>query len=341
MPRSPPRSERAALEGARLHRTRSQLTELVCRTRWRVSIRAWPRRAGPSGRLAGCPKQRLGIFTLPAVIASHSGPTTTRLVKRGVFFVRKVMCMPLGAAAARRRHDHSDRPPAPPNGRGSRPSPPRARCAGCHAFINPFGFMQENFDAIGRLRTTDNGQPIDAEHPGRLPRRGASSPPARRSRRCEVSPTRWRFQQCFASQLFRFYTGRDETAGDDPVLRQMFFDFADDDRRGHRQPCCIPWPAPRPLPAIGGAMMRRHEQAHPSRPDQVLRASGVLADAGRQGDGLRAGGSVRRSAAVRAVLQGAFVPLADHQPTTSLDSLPAPLAAAVASRRRTSSCSRA
>ena len=36
----------------------------------------------------------------------------------------------------------------------------------------------------------------------------------------------WRFQQCFARQLFRFYTGRDEAAGDDPVLRQMFTEFA-------------------------------------------------------------------------------------------------------------------
>jgi hypothetical protein len=35
-----------------------------------------------------------------------------------------------------------------------------------------------------------------------------------------------RFQQCFARQLFRFYTGREETAGDDPLLRKMFFDFA-------------------------------------------------------------------------------------------------------------------
>jgi len=40
-----------------------------------------------------------------------------------------------------------------------------------------------------------------------------------------------RFQQCFARQLFRFYTGRDETAGDDPLLRQMFFDFANGNRQ--------------------------------------------------------------------------------------------------------------
>jgi hypothetical protein len=41
----------------------------------------------------------------------------------------------------------------------------------------------------------------------------------------------WRFQQCFARQLFRFYMGRDEAAGDDPILRQMFYDFAYDDEQ--------------------------------------------------------------------------------------------------------------
>jgi hypothetical protein len=35
-----------------------------------------------------------------------------------------------------------------------------------------------------------------------------------------------RFQQCFARQLFRFYLGRDEEPADDPLLRQMFFTFA-------------------------------------------------------------------------------------------------------------------
>ena len=59
------------------------------------------------------PAQRLGIFTQPAVIASHSGPTTTRLVKRGVFFMRKVMCMPLGAPPPGIDTTVPDTPPAP------------------------------------------------------------------------------------------------------------------------------------------------------------------------------------------------------------------------------------
>ena len=170
------------------------------------------------------PTQRLGIFTLPAVIASHSGPTTTRLVKRGVFFVRKVMCVPLGqppqgvdttlpttAGVTERQRIESVTTQSP--------------CSGCHGVINPFGFMQENFDAIGRWRTSDNGQPIDPSISVDFLDEGpvTTSSPVEALRTFTHS---WRFQQCFARQLFRFYTGRDETSGDDPVLHQMLVDFA-------------------------------------------------------------------------------------------------------------------
>lgn len=175
------------------------------------------------------PTQRLGIFTLPAVLASHSGPTTTRLVKRGVFFTRKVMCLPLG-----------NPPPGvdtslPVNETGSErqriesgtKNPP---CSACHNYINPFGFMLENYDAIGRYRTTDQGTPVDASisvdfvdgAPFQATTAVAALTGFTRSKQ---------FQQCFARQLFRFYSGRDETSGDDPVLRQMFFDFANQDRQ--------------------------------------------------------------------------------------------------------------
>jgi hypothetical protein len=36
------------------------------------------------------------------------------------------------------------------------------QCASCHSIFDPIGFALENFDAIGRWRTTDNGLPIDA-----------------------------------------------------------------------------------------------------------------------------------------------------------------------------------
>jgi hypothetical protein len=170
------------------------------------------------------PTQRLGVFSQPAVLASHSGPTTSRLVKRGVFFTRKVMCLPLGQPPP-----GIDTTVPPTAGATERQRienvTAQAACAGCHAFINPFGFMQENFDAIGRWRTTDEGKPIDARitvdflDEGKLTTTSAVEA-------LKAFTRSLRFQQCFARQLFRFYTGRDETAGDDPLLRTMFFDFA-------------------------------------------------------------------------------------------------------------------
>ena len=37
-----------------------------------------------------------------------------------------------------------------------------AVCASCHKKMDPIGFAFENFDAIGRYRTDDNGAPVDA-----------------------------------------------------------------------------------------------------------------------------------------------------------------------------------
>jgi hypothetical protein len=35
-------------------------------------------------------------------------------------------------------------------------------CAGCHKLMDPVGFSLENYDAVGRWRTTEDGKPIDA-----------------------------------------------------------------------------------------------------------------------------------------------------------------------------------
>jgi hypothetical protein len=37
-----------------------------------------------------------------------------------------------------------------------------AVCANCHKLMDPIGLSLENFDAVGRWRTTDSGVPIDA-----------------------------------------------------------------------------------------------------------------------------------------------------------------------------------
>ena len=95
------------------------------------------------------------------MIASHSGPTTTRLVKRGVFFTRKMMCLPLGSPPQGVELQIPENPSMTERQR-IEAGTSQPRCQGCHKSINPFGFMQENYDPIGRFRTSDNGKPVDA-----------------------------------------------------------------------------------------------------------------------------------------------------------------------------------
>jgi hypothetical protein len=40
-------------------------------------------------------------------------------------------------------------------------------CAGCHIMLDPLGFAMENYDAIGRWRTVENRNKVDAT--GRVP----------------------------------------------------------------------------------------------------------------------------------------------------------------------------
>jgi cytochrome c553 len=173
------------------------------------------------------PEQRLGIFFQPAVIASHSGPTTTRLVKRGVFFARKVMCqelggvpagvnttLPMGTSMTERQKIES--------------VTNQATCLGCHGTINPLGFFQENLSAIGRWRTLDNGLPIDPTAVFNALDEGPvnSNLPVETLKKFTASMM---FKQCFVRQLFRFYMGRSEEPSDHEVLQRMFLSFVQND----------------------------------------------------------------------------------------------------------------
>lgn len=176
------------------------------------------------------PTRRLGIFTQPAVIASHSGPTDTRLVKRGVFWVRKLMCMEMRPPAKGLDVTIYDAKTTTERKRVEQATS-RPACIGCHQLIDPFGFFQENFDPLGRWRDKEDGKhPIDASIIiDFLDEKPASTDGPVEA--LEILTSSSMFKQCFVRQLFRFYMGRQEQASDDPLLRRMFFEFADKDRQ--------------------------------------------------------------------------------------------------------------
>jgi hypothetical protein len=116
-------------------------------------------------------------------------------------------------------------------------------CSGCHSFINPYGFMLENYDHLGQWRTTDEqGRPIDASMTLSLSALDATGTPADVSLATDSPVTAiqgiaqsLQFQQCFARQMLRYYLGRRELPTDDPTLRQLFFRFAGGTQEGGPQ----------------------------------------------------------------------------------------------------------
>jgi Protein of unknown function (DUF1588)/Protein of unknown function (DUF1595)/Protein of unknown function (DUF1592) len=177
----------------------------------------------------GNPTQRMGVLSLPAVIASHSGPTNTRPIKRGVFWARKVMCMELEPPPPGTSTDVKETPGMTERQRIEEVTKGKA-CVGCHKIINPFAFFQENYDALGRWRTTDNGSPIDAS----IMIDFLDEDPVKTTGPIDGIKTltdSMMFKQCFVRQMFRFYMGRKEDTSDDPLLRRMFFEFAYKDKQ--------------------------------------------------------------------------------------------------------------
>jgi len=113
---------------------------------------------------------RGGILTLGAVLTVTSNPTRTSPVKRGLYVLDQVLGAP---------------PPPPPaniprleQSAAALPedATPRQKlaahltdptCVTCHRRMDPIGLSMENFDALGRWRDSEFGQPIDPS--GELP----------------------------------------------------------------------------------------------------------------------------------------------------------------------------
>ena len=122
---------------------------------------------GPQMRkVALTDRNRGGVIGQASILVTTSVPLRTSPVKRGRWILDSLLGTP---------------PPPPPPDAGVLPGDDKSpagltfrqqleqhrkkpNCAGCHAKIDPLGFGLENFDAIGRWRSTDaNGKPVDSK----------------------------------------------------------------------------------------------------------------------------------------------------------------------------------
>lgn len=106
--------------------------------------------------------QRAGVLTHPYVLATFSYTKSSSPIHRGVFVTRNILGRmlkppPMAIAFMDDKFDPSFTMREKVTELTAKPA-----CQSCHVTINPLGFSFERFDAVGRVRATDNKKPVDA-----------------------------------------------------------------------------------------------------------------------------------------------------------------------------------
>lgn len=183
-------------------------------------------------RVQTVPQTRRGLLGHGGLLTVTSQPSRTSPVKRGKWVMTQLLC--------------TEPPPPPANVAAFTPQgnptgtlrqqfeAHRARpaCAGCHAMMDPIGFGLENYDAIGRYRTTDTGGfAIDSS--GVLFDGRTFNGPAELAQTVSADP---KFADCTARQLFTYALGRAPVSTDECTIKTMTDAFT---QNGHRLPALI------------------------------------------------------------------------------------------------------
>ncbi len=164
-----------------------------------------------------------GLLTLPALLARMAKPDESSPIYRGKFVREVLLCQQLPAPPA-----NVPKPPEVEPGVSTRE---RLRqhevdpsCKGCHTMLDPIGFGFEHFDAIGRYRTSDGGDPVDAsgELIGTRDIDGAFTGVAELGQRLAASAE---VEECIARQWFRYAISRFEQELDACSMQQLLASF--------------------------------------------------------------------------------------------------------------------
>jgi Protein of unknown function (DUF1592)/Protein of unknown function (DUF1588)/Protein of unknown function (DUF1587)/Protein of unknown function (DUF1595)/Protein of unknown function (DUF1585) len=154
------------------------------------------------------PAQRAGLFTQPAFLAGHADALDGSPIHRGAYLQRRVLCREFGALPANvgvlpsrggdivTTRDQVEAKTAAP------------ACQACHKDINPAGFAFESFDTLGRFRSTDHGEVVNASGTLMLGAEPASFDGAVQLAN-ELADSD-KAKRCYETQWFRYVYGRKE-----------------------------------------------------------------------------------------------------------------------------------
>ncbi len=162
---------------------------------------------------------RGGVLGMGSVLVASSMPLRTSPSLRGSYILESIL---------------GDKPPSPPMDVEQLPANDRELktptiretlelhrespdCRACHSLIDPLGFGLENFDAIGRWRTKQNGGAIDSS--GETPEGEKFTNPAELKKL--LLKRKEEFTRQAARKFLSYALGRELTPYDRPVTRKI------------------------------------------------------------------------------------------------------------------------
>ena len=174
--------------------------------------------------------RRLGLLGHGSILAVTSYGNRTSPVLRAKWLLENVLGTPPAPPPP-------DIPPLPAGGEAGEPRTVRERlaqhranpaCAACHAPMDPLGFALENFDAIGRWRTSDAGFPVDASA---VLADGVTTFDGPEGLRRVLLDRSEQFVETVVEKLLVYALGRGVESHDRPVIRGIVRRAAEDDYR--------------------------------------------------------------------------------------------------------------
>ena len=174
--------------------------------------------------------RRLGLLGHGSILAVTSYGNRTSPVLRAKWLLENVLGTPPAPPPP-------DIPPLPAGGEAGEPRTVRERlaqhranpaCAACHAPMDPLGFALENFDAIGRWRTSDAGFPVDASA---VLADGLTTFDGPGGLRRVLLDRSGQFVETVTEKLLVYALGRGVEHHDRPVIRAIVRAAAEDDHR--------------------------------------------------------------------------------------------------------------
>jgi hypothetical protein len=179
-------------------------------------------------RVAFPPDRRAGVLTHPFLLSAYSYHNNSSPIHRGVFLTRNIVGRPLKpppVAVAFKEDEFA--PDLTMREKITQLTRDKA-CMSCHSVINPLGFALENYDAVGRWRTSENDKPIDTAGQY-VTVEGRTLDVASARDVANFAATSPSAHRAFVTQLFRQMIKQNPAAYGADSIESLRLQFADDD----------------------------------------------------------------------------------------------------------------